>query len=71
MYRVMFNDSVHGTQCEEFEEFEMAAEYWNEYADTPTCTAGSLTDLEKSSGSLARKSKRGNKNPALPIGGKK
>jgi len=42
----MFNDSVHGTQCEEFEEFEMAAEYWNEYADTPTCTAGSLTDLE-------------------------
>ena len=42
MYRVMFNDSVHGTQCEEFKEFD----YWNEYADTPTCTAGSLTDLE-------------------------
>lgn len=46
MYRVMFNDNVHGTQCQEFDEFEMAAEYWNEYADTPTCTAGSLTDLE-------------------------
>lgn len=48
MYRVIFNDSVHGTQCQEFEEFEMAAEYWNEYADTPTCIGGTLFDANAS-----------------------
>ena len=46
MYRVMFNDSIYGVQCQEFEEFEMAAEYWNEYADTPSCVSGTLVDLE-------------------------
>lgn len=46
MYRVMFKDSIHGIQCQEFDEFEMAAEYWNEYADTPSCVSGTLVDLE-------------------------
>lgn len=46
MYTVIFNDSVHGMEVQYFEDFDSAAEYWNEYADTPTCTAGSLTDLE-------------------------
>ena len=45
MYEVIFEDVVHGTQVECFDSFEEAAEFWDEYADSPTCKAGTLTDL--------------------------
>lgn len=46
MYQVIFCDEVHDTQVAQFESFEEAVEYWNMYADTPTCFAGELKDLE-------------------------
>lgn len=45
MYRIIFNDSVHGMTTEMFDTFDSAAEYWNEYADTETCESGILCDL--------------------------
>ena len=44
MYEVIFDDSIHGEMTEEFTDFDTAAEYWNSYADTETCTAGELVD---------------------------
>lgn len=46
MYRVCFTDSVHGENWEDFDSFGAAAEYWNDYADTPTCVGGQLIDLD-------------------------
>lgn len=46
MYQVIFCDEIHDTQITQFEDFDSAAEYWNDYADTPTCFAGELKDLE-------------------------
>ena len=46
MYRVVFVDEVHGENWQEFETFDAAAEYWQDYADTPTCHEGELIDLE-------------------------
>jgi len=46
MYRVTFIDSVHGEIDEEFDDFQNAADFWQDYADTPTCEMGRLTDLE-------------------------
>lgn len=46
MYRVVFVDEVHGENCEEFNSFDEAVEYWNSYADTETCIEGELIDLE-------------------------
>lgn len=45
-YQVIFCDEVHDTQIVQFDSFDEAVEYWNEYADTPTCFAGELKDLE-------------------------
>ena len=44
MYEVIFTDSEHGVNAESFNSFDEAAKYWNDYADTPTCTAGELLD---------------------------
>lgn len=41
-FRVMFENSEHGTTEEYFSTFAEASEFWNEYADTPTLTAGNL-----------------------------
>lgn len=46
MYQVIFCDEIHDTQVVQFENFDSAAEYWNDYADTPTCFAGELKDLD-------------------------
>ena len=46
MYRVTFLDSIHGEQDEQFDTFKEASEYWQDYADTPTCEHGRLTDLD-------------------------
>jgi len=46
MYIVHFGDSIHGDIQEEFDSFDAAVEYWNEYADTPSCYRGLLMDNE-------------------------
>lgn len=48
MYKVIFIDDNHGMIIETFETFDEAVEYWNEYADTPSCTKGVLYDTEAS-----------------------
>lgn len=45
-FQVIFCDEVHDTQIAQFEDFKSAAEYWQMYADTPTCFAGELKDLD-------------------------
>lgn len=45
MYQVMFCDEVQDTQVAQFETFDEAMAYWNQYADTPTCFAGELKDI--------------------------
>ena len=50
MYQIIFDDEVQGKITEDFETFEEAAEFWQDYADTPTCAAGQLWD--KSNGEL-------------------
>lgn len=46
MYNVMFVDKVHGTTTEEFTAYDEAMEYWQDYADTETCVAGSMWDAD-------------------------
>lgn len=46
MFKVNFNDSVHGEIEEIFDTFDDAMEFWNQYADTETCIAGRLYDDE-------------------------
>lgn len=58
MYEVIFTDSEHGVNVESFNTFDEAAEYWNEYADTPTCVAGSL--LDRSNGEVIWRFRAGN-----------
>ena len=48
MYFVIFNDEVHGMNVENFDNFDDAMEYWNAYADTPTCLNGTLFDATTS-----------------------
>ena len=45
MYNVRFVDTVHGENEENFDTYEAAMEYWNDYADAETCVAGWMTDL--------------------------
>ena len=45
-YSVSFTDEVHGVITEDFSTFDEAAEYWQNYADTPTCISGYLIDLD-------------------------
>jgi len=46
MYNVRFYDSEIGNVEEDFDTYEAAMEYWNDYADTETCVAGRLIDLD-------------------------
>lgn len=46
MFRIVFVDEVHGENSEDFNSWDEAVEYWNSYADAPTCTEGELIDLE-------------------------
>ena len=46
MFEIRFKDSVHGEQVERFETFAQATEYWEDFADTPTCISGELIDLD-------------------------
>lgn len=48
MYIVIFNDSVHGMVTEFFDNFSSAIEFWNDYADTPSCINGTLYDAQRS-----------------------
>ena len=50
MYQVIFDDEIHGEITENFDTFDEAAEYWQEYADTETCRHGQLWD--KSNGEV-------------------
>lgn len=45
-YQIILADSVHNTQVAQFDDFASASEYWQTYADIPTCFAGELKDLE-------------------------
>ena len=45
MYNVRFVDTIHGENEENFDTYDAAIEYWNDYADTESCVAGWLTDL--------------------------
>lgn len=44
MYVVTFYDEVQGEQVQEFITFDHAAEYWQDFADTPTCYGGKMVD---------------------------
>ena len=46
MFVVEFQDKVHGEFIEFFNTFDEAVEYWQAYADTPTCVNGRLCDEE-------------------------
>jgi len=46
MYSVTFIDTIHGTFQEQFDTFDAAAEFWQEYADTETCVSGWLIDMK-------------------------
>ena len=46
MFEVLFKDTIHGTHTEIFDTFAEASEYWEQYADEPSCKAGVLTDLD-------------------------
>ena len=46
MYQIIFCDSIHDTQVTHFDNFDEASEYWQMYADVPTCFAGELKDLD-------------------------
>lgn len=45
MYRVVFVDEYHGENAEDFKTWDEAVEYWNMYADAPTCSKGCMIDL--------------------------
>lgn len=45
-FQVIFKDSVHGIHINHFDEYKDAQEYWDAYADTETCEAGELLDLD-------------------------
>ena len=46
MYQVIFDDEVHGETTQNFETFQEAFDYWQDYAETPTCIHGQLWDME-------------------------
>lgn len=45
-FQVIFEDEVHGIHINHFDEFADAQEFWDFYADTPTCVAGEMLDLD-------------------------
>ena len=44
-FQVIFKDSLHGIQINHFDEYAEAQEYWDDFADVPTCVAGEMIDL--------------------------
>ncbi len=46
MYNVRFYDSTVGNVEEDFDSYEAAQEYWDDYADTETCLFGRMIDLD-------------------------
>ena len=46
MYNVHFVDLAFGENDEVFSTYDAAMEYWNDFADTETCQAGTLMDLD-------------------------
>lgn len=46
MYDITFIDTVHGVSEMGFETFDEAMEYWNDYADTPSCVFGEMVEQE-------------------------
>ena len=45
-YQVIFDNKNHGVYINHFDTFEEAQNYWNLYADIPTCVAGEMIDLD-------------------------
>ena len=45
-FKVTFNDKYYGLHVTHFETFSEAQEYWDFYADAPTCIAGEMIDLD-------------------------
>lgn len=46
MYNVTFIDTLFGEMSEDFEDWDSAINYWQDYADTPTCICGRLKEIE-------------------------
>lgn len=46
MFIVTFIDKNHGGSTNEFDTFAEAQEFWDEYADTPSCIFGELKDID-------------------------
>jgi hypothetical protein len=45
-FKVTFNDKYYGLHVTHFETFPEAQEYWDDYANTETCVAGVMVDVE-------------------------
>ena len=46
-FQVIFDDKYHGVHINHFDTFEEAQEYWDDYADTESCVAGEMIDLDE------------------------
>lgn len=46
MINVHFVDTVHGENDELFDNYDVAMEYWQSYADVETCVAGVISDTD-------------------------
>lgn len=45
-FQIIFSDKYHGIHINHFDNFDEAQEYWDFYADAPTCVAGEMIDLD-------------------------
>ena len=45
-FQVIFEDEYFGLHINHFDDFASAQEYWDFYADAPTCIAGEMIDLD-------------------------
>ena len=45
-FQVIIDDEYLGMNCESFDNFEEAQEYWDEYVEAETCVAGEMIDLD-------------------------
>lgn len=45
-FQVIFEDSTYGIHINHFDSFDEAQEFWDFYADAPTCEAGEMIDLD-------------------------
>ena len=46
MFIVIFKDKFHGLSIENFDNFDDAVEYWNDYAETDSCEHGLFIDFD-------------------------